>query len=533
MATPNKHSAEVHTTNAPFAARQHRIFARLKFLHSTKRSVSRQLLFSIILFSSFVTLVATSIQLYTDYERDVSIIDQRLDEIETSYLDSISASLWNMDIRQIELLLEGIKRFSDVSAVELIETEKSVDAPFVISMGKKGQHSTITRTFPIVYSEDGNAPRQLGTLYVETTLEEVYDRLRKRGIVILFSQGIKTFLVSMFILYLFHRLVTRHLEHISEHVRNINPSKPIPTLKLDRPHYTHLDELDDVVNAYNALGKSLMSAYEELIDTNVTLEEDIIARRQAEDEVRRLNEDLEQRVFQRTSELEAANSELGAFCYSVSHDLRSPLRRIEGFRQLLNEKYADKIDHQGLHYLQRIEAGTHEMSEMIDSFLKLSRATNTKLSMERINLSEMVEKIVLRLRERDPLRHIDIHIQKDIYTDGDKRLLDIMLSNLIENAWKYTQETARPKIDFGCLQTAGNPVYFVKDNGVGFDVDFSKHLFKPFIRLHTKNENFDGVGVGLATVHRIIARHGGKVWFDAKIDQGAIFYFSLWDRGVV
>lgn len=497
----------------------------------SRRGIATKLLLSILTFSSVVTLVATAIQLYTDFKRDVNVLEKRLDEVETSYLKSIQASFWNMDTKQLQLQLEGILRFPDVQWVELAETDSEIQKPLLLTLGRKNNgDARISRVYPILHEAAGMEAVRLGELRVDVSLEGVYARLYDRAVVILLSQGFKTFMVSLFILYLVHSLVTRHLERISEHVSKLNFSNPFPELKLHRRVDASPDELDQVVNNHNSMAATLTKAYQNLRDVNLALEEDIRARQTAEDEIKRLNAELEQRVMQRTSELEAANSELNSFCYSVSHDLRAPLRRIEGFRRILNEAYSASFDEKGMHYLSRIQAGTVEMNGMIDSFLKLSRSTNTRLTLERISFSTMAEKICNRLIENGSDRYVDFRIQNDLYIEADRRLIDIMLTNLIENAWKYSRQTDNARIEFGVMSNLdGASVYFLRDNGVGFDMELSEHLFKPFTRLHNTND-FDGIGIGLATVQRIITRHGGAVWFDAEVSKGATFYFSLWSK---
>lgn len=493
-----------------------------------RHGIGARLLFLIVLFSSVVTLVATSLQLYLDYQRDVDAIARRLDEVESSYLDSVRASLWNLDIQQLKLLLDGIQRLPDVQSVELRESESNLEQPLVLTTGVRPERAGITREYPLVYT-DGNISRVIGTLRVDATLNEVYERLIDKAMVILASQGVKTFLVSLFILYIFHRLVTRHLSRISEFVSNVDPRKTLPVLRLQRSRRRRADELDQVVNAFNEMCVSLKQAYEELRTVNAELERDIIARRRAEQEVNHLNAVLEQRVYQRTAELEAANKELGSFCYSVSHDLRAPLRRVEGFRRLLIEHYSERLDKQGVHYLNRIEAGTREMADMIDSFLRLSRSTRGELSVQQFNLSRLVQKVVRRLVEKEPGRKVEMEIRPDVYVEGDRRLLELMMTNLLDNAWKYTRERDEPRVWFGFEEQGGRKVYYVRDNGAGFDMTYAARLFTPFARLH-RVEEFDGIGIGLATVQRIIARHGGRIWAESEIDSGATFYFTLWER---
>jgi len=233
---------------------------------------------------------------------------------------------------------------------------------------------------------------------------------------------------------------------------------------------------------------------------------------------------LEQHVKERTAQLEYANRELEAFSYSVSHDLRAPLRGMDGFSQILLEEYADKLDRQGKKYLQHIRKGSQHMAELIDSLLKLSHLSNSEMNYKKVNLSQLVKSIAYEYKEMNPRRNIEFLITNDLYVDGDAVLLEVMLKNLIDNAWKYTSKTPNPVIEFGRTVKDRQTVFYIRDNGLGFDPTYSSRLFEPFIRQQTE---FEGIGIGLAIVQRIVDRHGGRIWAEGKIDQGATFYFII------
>ncbi|MFB2898039.1 PAS domain S-box protein [Aerosakkonemataceae cyanobacterium BLCC-F50] len=254
---------------------------------------------------------------------------------------------------------------------------------------------------------------------------------------------------------------------------------------------------------------------------------DISDRKQAELKVIQLNQNLEERVKERTAELSAANKELEAFSYSVSHDLRAPLRGIDGFSKVLLERYANQLDEKGKHYLDRIRAGTQRMGELIEDMLMLSRVTRTEMKRTSVNLSALAQEISESLSEFQPERSVTWNIAPEITVLGDGALLRIVLENLLSNAWKFTSTRTQTEIEFGLTILPENTqAYFVKDNGVGFDMNYVNKLFIAFQRLHSTNE-FPGTGVGLAIVQRIIHRHGGKVWAQGIIDRGAAFYFTL------
>jgi PAS domain S-box-containing protein len=272
---------------------------------------------------------------------------------------------------------------------------------------------------------------------------------------------------------------------------------------------------------------------------------DITERKRAEDEIRKLNENLEQTVAERTIRLEAANKELEAFAYSVSHDLRAPLRGIDGWSQALLEDYADKLDERGKGYLATVRGETQRMGQLIDDMLELSRVTRAEMRAETVDLSALAGSIITELRRRAPAHPLEIIIAPALKAPGDARLLRIALENLLGNAWKFTSKRAQGRIEFGVmekwstgavastrksnaptLEHANTPVFFVRDNGAGFDMAYAHKLFAPFQRLHKPSE-FPGTGVGLATVQRIFNRHGGQVWAESAPDCGATFYFTL------
>jgi light-regulated signal transduction histidine kinase (bacteriophytochrome) len=185
--------------------------------------------------------------------------------------------------------------------------------------------------------------------------------------------------------------------------------------------------------------------------------------------------------------------------------------------------------HESFVYSRRIEAGTREMADMVDSFLRLSRATQGELNVERVDLSELVLNVFERQRERDPERHAVLEVVPGITAEVDRRIFEVLMTNLLDNAWKYSRQREETHIKFACEQDAGYSVYSISDNGAGFDMKYADRLFTPFSRLH-KVEDFDGVGIGLATVQRIIARHGGRIWAKSALGAGATFYFTLWER---
>ncbi|MBA4373308.1 MAG: hypothetical protein C0402_10675 [Thermodesulfovibrio sp.] len=253
-----------------------------------------------------------------------------------------------------------------------------------------------------------------------------------------------------------------------------------------------------------------------------TLVRDITRREKAEEEAMELNKNLEHHVRQ----LEESIRELDAFSYSVSHDLRSPLRSIDGFSQALLEDYKDKLDAEGRDFLDRIRGAAQRMSQLIDDLLKLSRIARFEMKQERVDLGSLANSIAQKLTQRQPERTAEIVIADGLIAQGDERLLTIVLENLFANAWKFSETQTKTVIEFGTSLQSGSLVYFIRDNGVGFDMSYAEKLFSPFQRLHRQTE-FAGTGIGLATVKRIINRHGGRVWIESETNKGTTVYFTL------
>jgi PAS domain S-box-containing protein len=258
----------------------------------------------------------------------------------------------------------------------------------------------------------------------------------------------------------------------------------------------------------------------------VVVGRDITSHKRAEEEIRRLNTELEQRVRARTAQLEASNKELEAFAYSASHDLRAPLRGIDGWSLALVEDYANQLEPRALKYLERVRSETQRMGHLIDDLLQLSRISRAEMHRDTVDLSRAAESIAERLREAHPDRRREFTIRPRMTAFGDARLLEVALTNLLQNAVKFSGPRAHALIRFDAVERDGETVFAVHDNGVGFDMAYASRLFGAFQRLHSDSE-FPGTGIGLATVQRVIHRHGGRVWAEAQPSRGAAFYFTL------
>jgi light-regulated signal transduction histidine kinase (bacteriophytochrome) len=244
-------------------------------------------------------------------------------------------------------------------------------------------------------------------------------------------------------------------------------------------------------------------------------------------EVQQMNAELEKRVAERTRQLQAANRELESFAYAVSHDLRAPLRSLSGFSQILQETAAGQLDEKSLHYLRRIHDASQRMSGLIEALLGLSRISTAELAIRPVNFTQVCNDAATSLRQKFPDRNVTLDIAPNMHVEGDARLLRIAMDCLLANAWKFSAKAAQPTVTVG-VQTGvtGGHIYFVRDNGVGFDMAYANKLFVPFQRLHPDTE-FQGSGIGLVTAQRVIARHSGRIWAEAQVNEGATFYFTI------
>lgn len=286
---------------------------------------------------------------------------------------------------------------------------------------------------------------------------------------------------------------------------------------------TNLKQTEIELKKYrDHLEKMVGERTKELKDTTKQLENEIIEHKKAEKKIRDLNENLKKR----TVELETINKELESFSYSVSHDLRAPLRSIDGFSQAILEDYDNNLDEKGKEYLSRVRIASQRMAHLIDDLLNLSRLSRSQMHYADVNLSEIAHNIKNELKYVWPQRKVKFEIEDGIIVKGDAKLLRAMLENLLNNAWKFTSKCKNAEIRVGTMDYNGQTAYFIRDNGAGFSMEYADKLFNPFQRLHS-TEQYPGNGIGLATVQRIIYRHGGQIWAKGKVNEGATFYFTL------
>lgn len=340
-----------------------------------------------------------------------------------------------------------------------------------------------------------------GEVYIESDMEALYAQLaRYAGIAGIVLAG--CMLAALMGSSIFQRSVSHPIVELAQTAQVISRDR---NYAVRARTASKVDEVTALVGAFNEMLRQ-------------------IERRDVE--LQTAQENLERRVEERTAQLAAANKELEAFSYSVSHDLRAPLRSIDGFSQAVLEDYGQHLDAGGKESLQRVRAAATRMGVLIDDLLKLSRVTRTEMRRESSDLSAIAKSIAKSLEEAEPGRQVEFHIENGLTVEGDPRLLQVVLDNLLRNAWKYTSRHDRARIEFGRAKQNGRSVFYVRDDGAGFDPRYADRLFGAFQRLHGSAE-FPGTGVGLATVQRIIRRHGGEIWAESEVEKGATFYFSV------
>ena len=356
--------------------------------------------------------------------------------------------------------------------------------------------------------------QRLGTLYLASDLRAIYDTFRLSGII-----GLAVMAVALLAAYLLSRVlqgtISQPILALAETARAVSTRQDYSV----RAPQLGADELGALTDAFNQMLGRIAEQKGELQRYAADLEKRVEERTH---ELQERNESLRRN----TAELLAANTELDAFAYSVSHDLRAPLRSIDGFSQILLEDYSEKLDEAGRESLQRVRTASQRMGTLIDDLLKLARVTRAEIRTEDVDLSAMAREIVADLQRTTPERQVEFEIAPGLEARGDTRLLRVALDNLLRNSWKYTAKQPAPRVEFRSADANGGRTFMVRDNGAGFDMKYADKLFGVFQRLHSAAD-FEGTGIGLATVRRIINRHGGRIWAEGAVDQGATFYFTL------
>ena len=360
----------------------------------------------------------------------------------------------------------------------------------------------------------------LGTVYLRVDYElfpRVYDYLGIAVVVL-----IAAMLVALLMSSWMQDIVTRPILAIAQVAREVVGQRDYSR----RAVKMSADEVGTLVDSFNDMLTEIDRRTRELEASNAKLAQEAEERSRADREIQRLNAELEERVRERTAQLETANRELESFSYSVSHDLRAPLRAIDGFGQALLDDFPEHLPGDAKRYLSRIRASTQHMAQLIEDLLKLARVSRGPLERRTVDLALIARQVVGELQQGEPGRAVEVSIWDGMRAEGDPHLLRAALDNLIGNAWKFTSKSAKPRIEIGALKDRGRTTYFVRDNGAGFEMAYADKLFGAFQRLHSTNE-YSGTGIGLATVQRIVHRHGGRIWAEAEVGKGAVFFFTL------
>lgn len=494
---------------------------------SSFKSIKHKLLFVIILTMLSALLVICTIMAYYDFRTyqqtwTNDIITQ------TEFLaGATTAALQFDDPDTASEVLTYLKYRPRIIEAAIYNTRGALFATYVKG-GAKGN-------FPELPGEDGvkkdknslvsfkriiNNNEILGAVYIRSRYD--YNERLLDYLEIVISVTFAALLIAILISLWLQSIITRPILSIANIAKQIIAEGKY-TLRVEK---ISEDEVGELVDDFNEMLSVIEQRTNELELSNINLAHEIKERERAENEIMELNTELEKRVKERTAQLEVTNHELESFCYSVSHDLRGPLRAIDGFSQALIEELPDDMSEDAKRYFNRIRAGTVRMGQLIEDLLNLSRVSRSELKYQPVDISKISEEILINLEMTEPERKVKFSIWDNMQVDGDERLLKAAMENLLSNAWKFTSRNENANIEVGVMRENERSVYFVRDNGAGFDMNYVDKLFGAFQRLHSANE-YPGTGIGLATVQRIIHRHGGRIWADAVLNKGAIFYFTL------
>ena len=472
------------------------------------RSFAYRTTLAVLVFSLVLSLLSAAGLFALQYREAVEAVELDLERVGRVSAPSISGSLWVMDRQELQIHLDALLTLPYVNRVTIEDKGRVLAAAGTARPGR-----VIERSFPLQYTL-GARTVDLGALRLQASRSNLYSDLSSKTRVRLLLQTVQIFLVAAFTLMLLRSMVTRRLSALEDHLGRLDAGRLDAPLQLPKARFFRGDdELDHVARTVSAMGANLREAFGEC--------------RQAEQEIRRLNAGLEDRVRERTAQLEVTNRELEAFCYSVSHDLRAPLRAIEGFAGIVYEDYGGRLDPGGQRLLDVIRANARKMSQLIDDLLSFSRVGRSRLQLGRLDMAAMARsafgEIVAESAAQD---RIDFVVGDLPVAAGDAALMQRVWYNLLANAVKFSGQRERPAIEVSGGPEGEEVVYHVRDNGAGFDMQYADKLYGVFQRLHAADQ-FEGTGIGLALVQRIVVRHGGRVWARGDVGRGAEFSFSL------
>ncbi len=467
---------------------------------NNKTSVAKRFIVMIVLFSGVMTFVGTAIRLYFNYEKELREINNQIEQIQQTHLQSIINSLWVTDFELLEIEMRGILTMRDIESLEIIKDGKKI-----IKVGLIHSKETKTKSFPLSYSFKGKNVG-LGTLHVVAGLDGIYGRSRDNAVEILTTQALQIFFITIFISFIFHFLIGRHLKTMASYSSQLRLNYLATPLLLkgcrnkDRP-----DELDQVVSSVNTMLVSLGNDLEE--------------RRRAVEEKEKL-----------IAELENKNAELERFTYTVSHDLKSPLVTISGFAGLLEKDVLNNNPEKIKRDIKQIHNAAEKMKLLLDDLLELSRVGRIVNPPQEVQLNALVRDALSMVAGQINERGVDVSIRPDlpeVFVDRT-RILEVF-QNLIDNAIKFMGEQPEPKIEIGARRDSSNILCYIKDNGVGINPHYHKKVFDLFDKL---NPQAKGTGIGLTLVKRIVEEHGGSIWVESDgLNNGTTFFFRLPQKG--
>ena len=477
----------------------------------------KQKLISIIVLTSCLVLISTGVAIvFFDYykfkkshENELKILSEVIGS------NSVAAIDFNDPItaKEILLMLRAVPHVdraalytSDGQVLAQYQREETLSdwtPPKVSGPEPQFIDQYLSLYNPIVFGD-----RKIGHIFLRADLA-TEKSLWNRYLIILICIMLISLFIALYVGTKLQNTITRPVRNLVNAAKKVTQSNDYSI----RVNEHGAAEIQEFVNAFNTMLNRIAQREEE--------------RDTAEHELKKHRDHLEELVHERTAELEASNKELEAFSYSVSHDLRAPLRSIHGFCQMLLEDYSEVLDSNGQDYLQRVQTSALNMGNLIEDLLQLARITRSDFNKQKLNISELAEETIDKLKQQEPERRVDVKVQNDLYVNGDEHLISVALDNLLSNSWKYTGKTENAIIEFGSDHSGNGPhVYYVKDNGTGFDMKYADKIFLAFQRLHSK-EDYPGTGVGLATVQRVIDRHGGKIWAESDMGKGTTIYFTL------
>jgi signal transduction histidine kinase len=469
------------------------------------RSISTRLtLMNVLVSGVALALACAGFFVYDQFTFRESLVRTLSAQAQMIGSNSVSAILFN-DPQAAANTLAALKSFPNITSAGIFNSDHRQIAEYLRAAGDnvltvpqlpsgETESHWFRTTHLVLVRQISSEGKVIGFVYLRADLREMDERLRRYALIAI-SVLVASLLAALLVSAAFRKSVSKPIVELARTAQQISRNRDYSTRV---PASASGDEVAVLIDSFNDMLNELHKSHDE----------------------------LEQRVAERTRELVSANRELEAFSYSVSHDLRGPLEAINGFNYLMLTQYADRLDQQTRELAENIRAGGKRMAELIDALLGLSRVASSAMLTERVDLSAIARSVMQDLTRTAPERKIEFIAPEKEYVNGDPRLLRVVMENLLRNAWKYTSRHQSARIEFGKLEQKGQIVYYVKDDGSGFDPSTADRLFQPFQRLHSRAE-FPGNGIGLATVKRIIDRHGGEVWAQGAVERGATFFFTM------